>query len=628
MCGASIRTASTVPGEPAALAMAMPAEEAPKAEPEKAGAPIAAIPATNAPEAAGAAQVSAAARAAQRRTYVTEGTIVDKKYAIIRVLGEGGMGVVYLARDIHTGVDVVLKSVRSELAHRKDVRERTLAEGRALARIDHPNVVQLKAVVVEGDALWLVMQYIDGESLAQRIHRYIDEKKPMPIEEVTRIFRQIASGIEAAHREGVIHRDLKPANVLIRHKDGMTKVTDFGIAKGEEEARTGKGLTKGIIGSLFYMSPEQVAGRRDLDKRVDIYALGIVLYEMLMGRVPFDGETDYDIMRQHVEKPIGHVHTVRRDVPEALDAIVQKACAKQREQRYADCSALLRDLDGIGTAPAPAQTVSVPVTAESAPAQTQPDGAKTIEPTQPGQEGRRGLGLGIGIVLAAAAGFAVLAGTGVLPIFDRGPAPPKTSDAKPETTGAPSGTAPATTQTPSAAAPPSASPSAAPSASALSVPERKNPLLSLTGVWVGNGREMEAMMSGDELEFRVLNPAQFEAQGYEKGEARFALRALEGQNQVFAVEDRIRPVPPQGLSYDIEKARGTCLEVWTQAGKQPLRATYDGTRLTVEFAKIEPTRGNFTIQKDKVTSCIGLRKLAAAKVISTLTRKEGEEKTP
>jgi serine/threonine-protein kinase len=147
-----------------------------------------------------------------------------------------------------------------------------------------------------------------------------------------------------------------------------------------------------------------------------------------------------------------------------------------------------------------------------------------------------------------------------------------------------------------------------------------SPLAALTGTWVGNGRELDAVLSGDELEFRVVDPAQFEPQGYEKGEARFALRALPGSTNVFAVEDRIRPIPPATAGYDLSKARGTCIEIWTVADKQPLRATFDGSRLTVEFAKIEPTEANFTTSKGKITSCIGLRKLPASKVVSTLTR--------
>ncbi|MCK6593536.1 MAG: serine/threonine protein kinase, partial [Polyangiaceae bacterium] len=342
-CGAPMRTGgsggggggNTVPGSPVPEAMAAEPSQTPQ------------LPAQNiqipkiqkiqniqnvAPEAAGAVVMSAARRADQHR----------KSY-----VAEGGMGVVYLAREIHTGVDVVLKAVRSELAHRKDVRERTLAEGRALARIDHPNVVHLKAVVVEEQALWLVMQYIEGESLEKTIKRHIAEKRPMLLPEVLRIFRQIVAGIDAAHQEGVIHRDLKPANVLIRKKDGVAKVTDFGIAKGEEDARAGKGMTKGIIGSLWYMSPEQVSGRRDLDKRVDIYALGIVLYELLVGRVPFDADDDHTIMRLHLTAPVPLVSRMRRDVPESVDAIIQKACAKRREDRFPACDAILRALDAI-----------------------------------------------------------------------------------------------------------------------------------------------------------------------------------------------------------------------------------------------------------------------------------------
>src|SRR5262245_50780527 len=162
--------------------------------------------------------------------HLPAGALVDKKYAILRVLGEGGMGVVYLARDIHTGLDVVVKAVRAELAHRDDVRARTLAEGRALAQIDHPNVVHLRAVAVEGASLFLVMQHIEGESFDKIIHRYRDRGERMPLEEALGIFRQIAAGVGAAHEEGVIHRDLKPANVLLRRKDRVAKVTDFGIA--------------------------------------------------------------------------------------------------------------------------------------------------------------------------------------------------------------------------------------------------------------------------------------------------------------------------------------------------------------------------------------------------------------
>lgn len=655
-CGAPMRTGgsggggggNTVPGSPVPEAMAAEPSQTPQ------------LPAQNiqipkiqkiqniqniAPEAAGAVVMSAARRADQhRKSYVAEGAVIDHKYAIQRVLGEGGMGVVYLAREIHTGVDVVLKAVRSELAHRKDVRERTLAEGRALARIDHPNVVHLKAVVVEEQALWLVMQYIEGESLEKTIKRHIAEKRPMLLPEVLRIFRQIVAGIDAAHQEGVIHRDLKPANVLIRKKDGVAKVTDFGIAKGEEDARAGKGMTKGIIGSLWYMSPEQVSGRRDLDKRVDIYALGIVLYELLVGRVPFDADDDHTIMRLHLTAPVPLVSRMRRDVPESVDAIIQKACAKRREDRFPACDAILRALDAID-APGSGSARGTPSTApditapESAPipssakkkstepeappaprsiAPTDAEGMPAVEPpvasTKPTGEPKRRRGwLVASVVVVALGGAAVgLIALGVIPGLSLKKLRPRTESAVNPPGASPSAPAePPTSASPTASSAPSPAPPPAPA----------NPLAALTGAWIGNGRDLEAVLSGDELEFRVTSPEQFEAQGYDKGEARFALRQIPGETRVFAVEDRIRPIPP-GKGYDLSKARGTCLEIWTEAGKQPLRATFDGARLTVELAKIEPTHANFTLSREGlVTSCIGLRKLRATKVVSSLERK-------
>ncbi len=141
---------------------------------------------------------------------------------------------------------------------------------------------------------------------------------------------------------------------------------------------------------------------------------------------------------------------------------------------------------------------------------------------------------------------------------------------------------------------------------------------ALAGAWVGNGRELLAVVTGNELEFRVKKPEQFAPQGYEAGEARFVLRATADAN-VFTVEDRIRPVPPTGKAYEA-RASGTCQEVWTSVAGDPLRARYESGRLTVEFAKIEPGPANFTLEGSKVTSCVGLRKLKPSKVVSALVR--------
>jgi len=268
-------------------------------------------------------------------------------YRLAELLSRGGMGVVYLAEDVHTGVPIVLKAVRPELAHRKDIRDRTLTEGRTLARIDHPNVVHLNAIVEDATGLWLVMQYIDGESLDHTIKRYTKEGGTIAFTVAIDIFRQILNGVGAAHHEGVVHRDLKPANVLVRRKDGVVKVTDFGIAKPSEEMRAGAGAgkTKGVIGSLWYMAPEQVQGRRDLDMRADIYALGILLFELLTGHVPFNAESSYEIMRMHVEVPLPSVVAERSDAPAWIDEVLGRACAKAREARFSSCEEFLAAIE-------------------------------------------------------------------------------------------------------------------------------------------------------------------------------------------------------------------------------------------------------------------------------------------
>ena len=636
------------PADPAGVIPPTPGPPSVASAPEPGGtvpgAPISAalvaVPAAPpAPAALGPAALAPPAGAPRDKPFVAPkhlaaGTLIDKKYAVLRVLGEGGMGVVYLARDIHTGLDVVVKAVRSELAHRDDVRARTLAEGRALAQIDHPNVVHLRAVAVEGPHLYLVMQYIDGESLDKIISRNVERREPMPVEEALGIFRQVAAGVGAAHEEGVIHRDLKPANVILRTKDRTAKVTDFGIALVPSD--TSRPHTRGILGSLWYMSPEQVIGRRDLDQRVDVYALGIMLYQMLVGRVPFDAKSDYEIMKLHAEAPMPRVATERPDVAGAVDELIQKACSKEREQRFQNCEELVAAVDrilGYGGDARWGQTPGPGLSGQSPPGMTPPiplinattgAGAPLMATTsQPGIEDGSAMGarasgeasvfptageqtrradapprrrwpwvLLAATLLVGGAGAALAVGIvpGVPELF-------RTTRRPPVDAGAPAGSA---------------------SARAADAGASRVALDALVGSWVGNGRELEAVAAGSDLEFRVKKPAQFPTQGYETGEARFVLRGTPDPS-VFTVEDRIRPVLPLGKAYD-PRARGTCQEVWTSVGGAPLRARYDGGRLSVEFAKIEPALGNFTMEAGKVTSCVGLRDLKASKVVMVLTR--------
>ena len=278
----------------------------------------------------------------------TPGMLIDGKYAVERVLGEGAMGIVYLAHDVFTETKVVVKSIRTEYADNPEFRARAIEEGRVLARIDHPNVVRLNAVVVEAGQLYLVMQYIEGNSLDRLIEGYRAQDKMVPFDEAMRIFRMMVQGVAAAHHEGVIHRDLKPANILVRAKDGVIKVSDFGIAKTGDAIRTGRQRTIGVVGSPAYMAPEQRTGVHDLDRRADIYALGIVFFELLLGDVPFAAATEAELFRLHSEAALPSVRTRRPELPAVLDEILARACAKDRRDRYSTCEELDAALAGAG----------------------------------------------------------------------------------------------------------------------------------------------------------------------------------------------------------------------------------------------------------------------------------------
>ncbi|NUO48221.1 MAG: protein kinase [Polyangiaceae bacterium] len=569
-CGAKFVTA-TVPGEP-------PVEALAGAKPE-----------------------------AQKPERVPPGTVIDNKYKVDRVLGEGGMGVVYLAEDVHTGAFIVLKAVRPELAHRRDVRERTLGEGRVLARIDHPNVVHLNAVVEDTTGLWLVMQYIDGESLDKTIKRHADGGERVAFTVALDIFRQVLLGVAAAHREGIIHRDLKPANVLVRRKDGVAKVTDFGIAKPEEQARVGQGKTKGIIGSLWYMSPEQVQGKKDLDKRVDIYSLGILLFELLTGRVPFNADSSYELMRMHVEDPLPKVVSIRSDVPAWIDDLLGRACAKNRDERFGSVEEFLSALD----AHMPGQPTHLPThlpatgltripsmpDATKIGADLQPTAAGTSI-TGPGSEGG-GRGWIYALVGVAALGAGV-AGVFFLLNGDNDKPRRRTTNSAPTSTLGTSATD----------APPTSKPSASEAP--------RDPLESLVGTWKSEaGTKFEGVRVGDAIEFRVADAKQLAPSDYRDGEARFILRAE--TDGTFRVEDKIRPQPPVGKTFD-PKSRNTCQEVWTEVDGRPLKATFDGTRLTVAFAKIAPRGGNFTVEDDAIVACSRLKDVSASQGSTVLVR--------
>lgn len=249
------------------------------------------------------------------------------------------MGSVYLARDDLSGQEVAVKVLPAALSREADIRERFLQEARALASLDHEAIVPLVTFARSGDDHFLVMKYVAGRSLEQLIER----DKQLDIELCRKVFRTVVEALGYAHERGVIHRDVKPANVLLS-EEGRIFVVDFGIAKREVEARlTQTGM---LMGTPQYMSPEQISGH-PLDGRSDLYAAGLLLFEMLTGRPPFTGEKTFLILRQHVEAPVPDPRSLRDgEIPPDLLFAMSSLLKKDPAERPRDAAELLRLLDG------------------------------------------------------------------------------------------------------------------------------------------------------------------------------------------------------------------------------------------------------------------------------------------
>ncbi|MCL2822805.1 MAG: protein kinase [Polyangiaceae bacterium] len=268
-------------------------------------------------------------------------------YRIDHKIAEGGMGIVYRATEVAINHPVVVKAIRPEFAEREDFRARILDEGKVVAGIAHQNVVQMRSVFELDKNIYLVLEFVEGESLDITLARNLKNRQYLPVDAALSIFDQILQGVGAAHEEGVIHRDLKPANIMIQKKNSRAKVTDFGIAKARDSQRAATKMTMGIIGSPHYVSPEQIKAIADIDARTDVYSLGIVLYEMLALKVPFDANAQFDIMALHLQMPIPSIRAIRPDVPVHVENVICKACAKNRDQRFASTSEMAAALKGM-----------------------------------------------------------------------------------------------------------------------------------------------------------------------------------------------------------------------------------------------------------------------------------------
>jgi serine/threonine-protein kinase len=267
------------------------------------------------------------------------GSVVGS-YKITDKIGEGGMGAVFKGVDVMLEREVAIKMLRPELSRNPQIVERFRTEAVTLAKLNHPYIATLYSFLRQGDDFFMVMEFVRGETLDTVIRK----SGPMQTERAVALFCQALEGIEHAHSQGIIHRDIKPANMMLA-SEGAIKVMDFGIARVLGTDRLTK--TGHLIGTVEYMSPEQIRGE-ETDGRSDVYSLGILLYEMLTGRVPFTSSSEYELMRRQIEDAPTPPRVFASQVPLALEQIIMRALAKKPEARHQSAgefrSLLVRDI--------------------------------------------------------------------------------------------------------------------------------------------------------------------------------------------------------------------------------------------------------------------------------------------
>jgi tRNA A-37 threonylcarbamoyl transferase component Bud32 len=279
------------------------------------------------------------------------GDVVAGKYRIESVIGEGGMGAVFAATHMLTGKRVALKWMLPELASDEAAVQRFVREAQAAGRIDHTNIVDIYDVGEHEGSTFLVMEYLHGDTLAKAV-----ESGSLDARQVIQLLLPAMRGVAAAHKTGVIHRDLKPDNIfLCRESDGAylePKVLDFGISKVQSSGTEGQASnnmrltrTGAVMGTPYYMSPEQIRGSSEVDQRTDVYAFGVILYEALTGRVPFDADAYSALILEIATGTPKRPRELRPELPEALDRVVMKAMAREPGDRYQSVDALARALE-------------------------------------------------------------------------------------------------------------------------------------------------------------------------------------------------------------------------------------------------------------------------------------------
>ena len=307
------------------------------------------------------------------------GRLLDGRYEILEEIGRGGMAVVYRARCHRLNRYVAVKILKEELSRDEDFRRRFHAESQAVAMLSHPNIVAVYDVNHSNDADYIVMELIDGLTLKQ----YMQQRGVLSWREALHFATQIAKALEHAHGRGIVHRDIKPHNIMIL-KDGSVKVADFGIARLNSSQNT---LTREALGSVHYISPEQAKGAQ-VDARSDLYSLGVVMYEMLTGKPPYDGESPVAIAIQHINSTPTPPRQMNPNIPLGLQQITLHAMCSDLSARYSSATAMIEDLEALRKNPqvvfrfnaGPGGTtayVDARQVAQPQPSQKQPQAART-----------------------------------------------------------------------------------------------------------------------------------------------------------------------------------------------------------------------------------------------------------
>ncbi len=282
--------------------------------------------------------------------YVTEFDLPG--FRLERVIGAGGMGVVYVAEEEALGRRVAVKTIQSDRGVAPELTDRFDREARLMATVEDPNVVRVYSSLEHQGRRYIVMEYVEGESLADRLAR----GRGLPIENALRVALQVAFGLRAAAAKGVVHRDVKPANILIDMRDNV-RVTDFGLSRSISAIGSAQITQEGrFVGTPAYVAPEQAAGL-EVDLRADVYGLGIVMYQMLAGEVPFKGSTPLAVIAKHLNDPIPQIRKIRREVPTALQKLVERMTAKEPDARPPSWDEVIDEIRAIMRSWAPPVTL-------------------------------------------------------------------------------------------------------------------------------------------------------------------------------------------------------------------------------------------------------------------------------